>query len=56
MDYNEIKKMNDLASSLCCYFTGEWNQMQLMHNLKDNLELPSEVLEHVELIILRTLE
>jgi hypothetical protein len=51
----QIKLLNDLASSLTCYFTGEWNQGQLMHHLKYTLELPEEVLEHIDTIIIRTL-
>ena len=49
----QIKLLNDLASSLTCYFTGEWNQGQLMHHLKYTLELPEEVLEHIDTIIIR---
>ena len=51
MNEDEIKLLNDLASSLCCYFTGDWTHWELMHNLKDNLGLPSDVLEHVETIL-----
>jgi hypothetical protein len=51
MTKEQIKLMNDTISALVCYKNGEWSRIGLMNYLKNFLELPEDVVEHVNTII-----
>lgn len=51
MTEEQIKLMNDTISAIMCYKNGEWSRTDLMSFLKNFLELPENVIEHVNTII-----
>lgn len=51
MTEEQIKLMNDTISAIVCYKNGEWSRIDLMNHLKNFLELPDDVVEHVNTII-----
>ena len=53
MTEKEIRLINNTISAIACYKNGEWSRIDLIHCLKNFLELPEEVVEHVDTVIVR---
>ena len=51
MTEEQIKLMNDTISAIMCYKNGERSRIDLINHLKNFLELPEDVVEHVNTII-----
>jgi len=51
MTEEQIKLMNNTISAIVCYKNGEWKRVDLIHHLVNFLELPEDVVEHVNTII-----
>ena len=51
MTEEQIRLINNTISAIVCYKNGEWSRIELMNHLKNFLELPEDVVEHVNTII-----
>lgn len=51
MTKEQIRLLNNTISAIVCYKNGEWSRYHLMDHLKNFLELPEDVIEHVDTII-----
>ena len=51
MTKEQIRLMNNAISAIVCYRNGDWTRPQLLKHLKNFLELPEDVVEHVNTII-----